>query len=167
MDKIENTEKNLVIIDGYNMINKWKEWRKLLENGEKGDLRMKFIEKIRVYTKRFPNLEALVIFDGKIQKKFEWDKDKVKVIFSGENTSADDRIIEFYMNYKDRYKKIIVITEDKKVFNKIESLGGISIRSNDLRKKLELTPSKSIAKNLAIKINPNKRENRINLLNQL
>ncbi|MDD3627503.1 MAG: NYN domain-containing protein [bacterium] len=164
---MKTIEKNLLILDGYNMIHKWKEWRTLLEQGERKDVRMKFIDKIRDYTKKFPNLQTLIVFDGKFQKNFEWDQNSVKAIFSGEEYSADDKIIEFYKEQKRNYENIIVVTGDKKIFSKIETLGGISISSNDFKHKVELSPSDSISKNLKIDKYPNKREVRINLLNQL
>ena len=98
--------KNLLIIDGYNVIKNF-----YTENILFADKRKKLLRDISNYA-YYKNYEIIVVFDSK-EQSFDYSEmiGNIKVIYSGYRKSADS-IIENLVISDNSYDKKIVVTSD-------------------------------------------------------
>ena len=86
-------KKELLIVDGYNMIGAWPELVKLKNRDKLADARDKLLHELSNYSK-YEDIETRVVFDAQlvpgIQKKYE--RYSLEVIFTKEGETADSYI---------------------------------------------------------------------------
>ncbi len=165
--------KNLVILDGNNMIFSWKELRSSLNKKNIHLARKRLARRMSGYFKRYKNLHYLMFFDGDDSTgRYSLEKDS-NIIFSGMKSTADEKIIQYFEEAKNNFNNIIVISADKRLYSKIEAFGGIAITSRafirKIKSKIEFSsgPPTDLFKNIYLQKNPNKRELKQKLLNLL
>ena len=165
--------KNLIILDGNNMIFSWKEFRNSLNSKNIHQARKRLASRMSGYFKKYKNLNYLMVFDGKdTPGRYSLEKDS-NIIFSGMKSTADEKIIQFFKEAKNNFNNIIVISADKRLYSKIERFGGIVINSRDFIKKIKLKiefshePPIDLFENIYLQQKPNKRELKQKLLNLL
>ena len=104
--------KDLLIVDGYNIINQWPELKSLYSQSmEKA--REKLIEYFISY-RELNNCEVIVVFDGKQSKIKDVQKitKYVSVIFSSEDQTADTVIEKIVYDEKKNKRNVFVATSD-------------------------------------------------------
>ncbi len=165
--------KNLVILDGNNMIFSWKELRSSLNKKNIHLARKRLASRMSGYFKKYKNLNYLLFFDGNDSPgRYSLKKDS-NIIFSGMKSTADEKIIQFFKKVKNDFNNIIVISADKRLYSKIETFGGIAINSRDFIRKIKskiefsLRPAIDLFKDIYVQENPNKRDIKQQLLNLL
>ena len=105
--------KNLIIVDGYNVLIGYYK-----ENIPFKNKRGKFLTDVSS-CKYYSNYEIIVVFDSK-EQSFDYSEKyrQIEVIYSGYQKSADI-IIGNLINSKKGYDKIIVVSSDRLVQNTI------------------------------------------------
>lgn len=107
---------NILIVDGYNIINHWNYLKEELERSGLEYTRNKLIEIMAEYHS-FTGDNVIVVFDGYLSGKPQITKSNelgVEVIFSKRNQTADSLIERLVYVYKEKGlgKTILVASED-------------------------------------------------------
>lgn len=105
---------NILIIDGYNIINCWSHLKKELEESGLEHARNKLIEIMAEYHS-FTGDRVVVVFDGQRTQKSQITKTDelgIEVIFSKRNQTADTLIERLVYKERDKGKTILVATKD-------------------------------------------------------
>lgn len=129
----------ILIIDGYNVINAWPELIRLKEENFE-HARIKLLDIIGNYS-GYKGIKAIVVFDahqvkGGIEKKEKYGQ--VDVIYSGEGITAD-HVIEKLISTIPKTSKVFVATSDKTEQEIIWGKGGYRISSRELLSEIEET----------------------------
>lgn len=105
--------KQILLVDGYNIIGDWPELKVLKDNHNLADARDLLIEKMAEY-QGFTGYKVMIIFDahmvpgsGKKYKNY-----RVDVIYTKENETADERIEKLVLELKNVATQIHVATSD-------------------------------------------------------
>ncbi|GEN83509.1 hypothetical protein SLU01_18210 [Sporosarcina luteola] len=105
-------KKDILLVDGYNIIGAWPELRKL-KLQSLADSRDRLIERMAEY-KAHTGWRVIVIFDAHlvpgIEKKNQ--KHQVEIVFTRENETADERIEKMVSELSGRRVQIHVATSD-------------------------------------------------------
>jgi predicted RNA-binding protein with PIN domain len=104
--------RNILLVDGYNVIHAWPELSACKDNLE--DARDKLIDIMASYG-AFQNLEVIVIFDANAVKGaavFEHLMGKVSVIYTREGETADSHIEKMAYDMVRQRKQVYVVTSD-------------------------------------------------------
>ncbi len=131
--------KELLYVDGYNMIHAWPELRQLMDQVNLEAARMKLIDMIGDYASSV-GWEAVIVFDAQ-GSRHEQVKEHyhpgVKVIFTGKTGSAD-HYIERQLDLADTIQRTIyVATSDLVEQIIIMGRGGVRISARELHKKIK------------------------------
>lgn len=105
-------KKNVLLVDGYNVIGAWEELRQL-KKGRLGDARDRLIERLAEY-KAHMGWRVIIVFDAHLMPGIEKKKVKhdVEVMFTRENETADERIEKLVSELSSRRVQIHVATSD-------------------------------------------------------
>ena len=104
--------KNILIVDGYNIIGDWPELKALKEK-DLSAARDRLIEILAEY-KGYTGYEVVVVFDAYFVKGLErkYKNYKIDVIFTKENETADERIEKLAVEMSNIKTQIHVATSD-------------------------------------------------------
>ncbi|HEX5565071.1 MAG TPA: NYN domain-containing protein [Sporosarcina sp.] len=105
-------KKDILLVDGYNIIGAWTELRKLKVESLAA-ARDRLIERMAEY-KAHTGWRVIVLFDAHLSRGIErkdW-KHKVEVVFTRENETADERIEKMVSELSGRRVQIHVATSD-------------------------------------------------------
>ncbi|WP_141904517.1 NYN domain-containing protein [Lysinibacillus sp. Y5S-8] len=104
--------KNILLVDGYNMIGSWKELRPLRDTNFE-DARRKLIEVMAEY-KAAMDWRVIIVFDAHLVPGVEqsYIENDVEVIYTRKNETADERIEKMTRELKARNVQIHVATSD-------------------------------------------------------
>ena len=106
-------KKDILLVDGYNIIGAWQELR-LLKQERLADARDRLIERMAEY-KAHTGWRVIVLFDAHLVPGIEKknSKHQVEVIFTRENETADERIEKLVAELSGRRVQIHVATSDR------------------------------------------------------
>ena len=114
----------ILLIDGYNVINRLPELKASLDGGLQ-NARNKLALLISRWTQRLPAVECVIIFDGDL--RFPGGRDQrlagIRCIFSRTSHGGDDAIIRFVRDYQGRTSDITVVSDDNNVRNNCRAHG--------------------------------------------
>jgi predicted RNA-binding protein with PIN domain len=114
----------ILLIDGYNVINRVPELKPSLESGLE-NARSRLALQVSTWGHDHPGCECVIVFDG--DKKFAGGRDQrlagVRCIFSPASHGGDDEIIRFVRGYKGRTSDITVVSDDNNVGNNCRAHG--------------------------------------------
>ncbi|MCS7229973.1 MAG: NYN domain-containing protein [Candidatus Kryptonium sp.] len=134
------------IIDGYNLIHKSPDLRKLfIENPQLA--RENLVSILSDFFSKRKD-ECIVVFDGNLNLPSSLSTPKVRVIFSKPPDKADDEIKKIIMsaNLKDRLK-FIVVSSDNEIINCAKACGSGRISSEEFWKILNSDKIKNKTQN--------------------
>lgn len=106
-------KKDILLVDGYNIIGAWQELRSLKKD-RLADARDRLIERMAEY-KAHTGWRVIVLFDAHLVPGIEKKnlKHHVEVIFTRENETADERIEKLVAELSGRRVQIHVATSDR------------------------------------------------------
>jgi predicted RNA-binding protein with PIN domain len=114
----------ILLIDGYNVINRVPELKPSLEGGLE-NARSRLALQISTWSHDHPGCECFIVFDG--DKKFSGGRDQrlagIRCIFSRASHGGDDEIIRFVRDYKGTTSDITVVSDDNNVGNNCRAHG--------------------------------------------
>ncbi|WP_019244360.1 MULTISPECIES: NYN domain-containing protein [Bacillus] len=104
--------KNILIVDGYNIIGAWPELR-VLKNRDLSAARDRLIEIMAEY-KAYTGFHVIVVFDAYFVQGLErkYKNYKIDVIFTKENETADERIEKLAIELNNIKTQVHVATSD-------------------------------------------------------
>lgn len=104
--------KNILLVDGYNMIGAWKELRSLRDTNFE-DARKRLIELMAEY-KAAMGWRVIIVFDAHLVPGVEQSylENGVEIIYTRKNETADERIEKMTHELKARHVQIYVATSD-------------------------------------------------------
>lgn len=105
-------KKNILLVDGYNVIGAWAELRQL-KNERLEEARNLLIERMAEY-KAYTGWRVIIVFDAYLTSGIEskLKQHDVEVLFTRENETADERIEKFVAELIERRVQIHVATSD-------------------------------------------------------
>ncbi|ANZ98965.1 DNA-binding protein [Carnobacterium divergens] len=131
-------KKELMIVDGYNMIGAWPELVKLKNQDEMEEARDQLLHQLSNY-QRYEGIEILVVFDAQfvpgIQTSFQ--KYLVTVIFTKEGETADSYIERIVEEKNNRLTQVTVATSDMAEQWLVFSKGALRKSANELYRDLK------------------------------
>jgi predicted RNA-binding protein with PIN domain len=114
----------ILLIDGYNVINRVPELKPSLESGLE-NARSRLALQVSTWSHDHPGCECVIVFDGDLQ--YAGGRDSrlagIRCIFSLARHGGDDEIIRFVRNYKGRTSDITVVSDDNNVRNNCRAHG--------------------------------------------
>ncbi len=136
MKQIRN---NVLLIDGYNIINAWGELASIAET-DLSEAREKLNEKISEYA-HYNGVEAYVVYDAYKVKTTINQIERIKsltVVYTKENQTADAYIEKFIHEYKYKRHAIIrVATNDHAEQNMVMGKGAVRLTARELHLEVE------------------------------
>ena len=118
------TGKKILLIDGYNVINRTPELKFLLE-GDLENARKKLALLISAWSRTHPAFECVIIFDGDPQ--YAGDREVrlsgIRCTFSRTSHGGDDEIIRYVKDHRGRKSDITVVSDDNNVGNNCRAHG--------------------------------------------
>lgn len=145
---MKSVNSNILIVDGYNVINAWEELSKLAERSLE-EARQKLNDIISEFAE-YTQVETYIVYDAynvKIIKDRITKIKKLTIIFTKENQTADAYIEKFLHDYK--YKRnttIRVATNDYTEQNMVLGKGAVRLTARELY--LEVQESKKDIKKI-------------------
>jgi predicted RNA-binding protein with PIN domain len=114
----------ILLIDGYNVINRLPDLKGSLDGGLE-NARNKLAFLVSRCSQRHPAVECVIIFDGdtRFQGSCEQRLAGIRCIFSRKIHGADDAIIRFVREYQGRKSDITVVSDDNNVRNNCRAHG--------------------------------------------
>ena len=114
----------ILLIDGYNVINRIPELQPSLDGGLE-IARSRLAIQILTWSQTHPAIECVIVFDGDLQ--YAGGRDKrlagIRCIFSRTSHGGDDEIIRFVRGFKGRTSDITVVSDDNNVRNNCRAHG--------------------------------------------
>jgi predicted RNA-binding protein with PIN domain len=114
----------ILLIDGYNVINRVLELKPSLDGGLE-NARMKLALQVSTWNQTQAGSECVIIFDG--DAKFAGGRDQrlagIRCIFSRASHGGDDEMIRFVRGFKGRTSDITVVSDDNNVRNNCRAHG--------------------------------------------
>jgi len=114
----------ILLIDGYNIINRIPELQSSLDLGLE-NARSRLAIQISTWSQTHPAIECVIVFDGDLQ--YAGGRDNrlacIRCIFSRSAHGGDDEIIRFVRGYKGRTSDITVVSDDNNVRNNCRAHG--------------------------------------------
>lgn len=104
--------KQILLVDGYNIIGAWKELREL-KDYKLIDARDRLIEHMAEY-QAYMGCEVIIVFDAHLVPGIEAKENKFKlqIIYTRENETADERIEKLASRLINRRTEVVVATSD-------------------------------------------------------
>ncbi|MFV0558929.1 MAG: NYN domain-containing protein [Enterococcus sp.] len=133
-------KKEVLLVDGYNMIGAWPEL-KLLKNQEKlEDARDKLLEILSNYAK-YEGLEVILVFDAQFVPGItqKYTKYQVQVVFTEEGETADSYIERVAGELNNRLTQVWVATSDLAEQWVIFSQGALRTSARELHQAVKKT----------------------------
>ena len=116
--------KRILLIDGYNVINRIPGLEVGLEGGLE-NARNRLALQISTWSYKHPAFKCIIVFDGDLQ--YSGDRDVclagIRCIFSRASHGGDDEIIRYVKDYKGRTSDITVVSDDNNVGNNCRAHG--------------------------------------------
>ena len=133
--------KNILLVDGYNMIGAWKELRSLRDKNFE-DARDRLVELMAEY-KAVKGWRVIVVFDAHLVPGTEqlYIQHDVEVIFTRKNETADERIEKLSTDLKGRKIQIHVATSDMTEQNVVFGHGALRKSARELEIEMEIIQS--------------------------
>ena len=118
------TSHKIILIDGYNVINRIPELKPSLNEGLE-NARGRLALQISRWSHDHPAFECVIVFDGDRQSAGDRQQRLagIRCIFSRASHGADDEIIRFVKNYGGRTSDITVVSDDNNVGNNCRAHG--------------------------------------------
>ena len=117
---------HILLIDGYNVINRVPELKPSLDGGLE-NARTKLALLISRWSQVHPASECVIVFDGNVQ--FAGGRDQrlagIRCIFSRTSHGGDDEIIRFVRDHEGRTSDITVVSDDNNVRNNCRAHGAL------------------------------------------
>lgn len=138
------TKREILLVDGYNMVNQWKTIRDIqsIDNA-----RNQLIEYFVEY-QAYKGMEVIIVFDAYMAKSngvaIE-EHSGVKVVYTKEHQTADT-YIEMQLDKLGRDEKVTVATSDAKIQEIAISRGGIRLSASEMYYELTHTKDEIIKK---------------------
>lgn len=136
-------KKQLLLVDGYNMIGAWPELVRLKGQDKLEDAREELLKQLSEYSK-YEGIPLIVVFDAQfvpgIQKSYQ--QYQLEVIFTQEGETADSCIERMTGERNDRFTQVTVATSDLAEQWTVFSQGALRISANKLYKSVKKTREK-------------------------
>lgn len=133
-------KKQLLIVDGYNMIGAWPELVKLKKQDHLEEAREQLLHRLSNYAK-FEAIEIIVVFDAQLVPgvKQSYQKYQLEVVFTKENETADSYIEGIAGKLNTRLTQVTVATSDLAEQWVVFSQGALRKSANELYKDIQAT----------------------------
>lgn len=150
--------KDILLVDGYNIIGDWPELKKLRDK-HLDQARDLLIEKMAEY-QAFKGWEVKIIFDAHMVPGLgkKYNNHLVEIIYTRENETADERIEKLVKELKNVETRVHVATSDYAEQRIIFGSGGLRISARELRLEMEAV-EKNISNELKNHQRPRKMAN--------
>lgn len=133
-------KKQLLLVDGYNMIGAWPELSLLKKQDLLEEAREALLNRLSNYAK-YQGLEVIVVFDAQlvpgIQKSYQ--KYQLSVVFTKEDETADSYIERTAKELNDRLTQVTVATSDLAEQWTVFSQGALRTSARELYKAVQKT----------------------------
>lgn len=131
-------KKQLLIVDGYNMIGFWPELIRLKNQDRLEDARDLLLKRLSSYAK-YEGIEVVVVFDAQLVPGVtqSYRKHHLEVIFTEEGTTADTYIEKMAGEFNNLLTQVTVATSDLAEQWVIFSQGALRTSARELYKLLE------------------------------
>ena len=144
--------KEILFIDGYNVINSWPNLQKYIKDNNIDEAREKLIEILAEY-QAYKKIEIILVFDAykvkdSIRKKEKFNN--LEIVYTKEKETADT-YIERNLDLIGRKHRVTVATSDNTLQQLVLSRGGIRISSRELYYEIKNTKAEIRRKNQKIK----------------
>jgi len=144
--------KEILFIDGYNVINSWPNLQKYIKDNNIDEAREKLIEILAEY-QAYKKIEIILVFDAykvkdSIRKKEKFNN--LEIVYTKEKETADT-YIERNLDLLGRKHRVTVATSDNTLQQLVLSRGGIRISSRELYYEIKNTKAEIRRKNQKIK----------------
>lgn len=138
-------KKQLLIVDGYNMIGAWPELVQLKKQERLEDARELLLSRLSNYAK-YEGLEIIVVFDAQLVPGIQqtYKKYLLTVVFTKEDETADSYIERIAGQLNDRLTQVTVATSDLAEQWMVFSQGALRTSAYELYKAIQKT-EKNIA----------------------
>lgn len=133
-------KKQLLIVDGYNMIGSWPELVQLKNQNKLEDAREVLLQRLSNYAK-YEDLEVIVVFDAQLVPGIQqtYKKYHLTVVFTKEDETADSYIERIAGEKNDRLTQVTVATSDLAEQWLVFSKGALRASANELYKNVQKT----------------------------
>lgn len=138
--------KDILIVDGYNVIFAWPELKRLS---------MKSLEHARLQLKdwlqNYGSLKGyliILVFDGKVAHEVPSEEEISKnfwQVFTADGVTADSYIEKTVFERKGKYTNVYVVTSDGAEQHQILGSGGLRIPVRELRNDMQLVKKKNVS----------------------
>lgn len=131
-------KKQLLIVDGYNMIGSWPELVQLKNQNKLEDAREVLLQLLSNYAK-YEGLEVIVVFDAQLVPGIQqtYKKYHLTVVFTKEEETADSYIERIAGEKNDRLTQVTVATSDLAEQWLVFSKGALRASANELYKNVQ------------------------------
>lgn len=138
-------KKQLLIVDGYNMIGSWPELVLLKKQEKMADAREALLHRLSNYAK-YEGIEVIVVLDAQLVPGIQqnYKKYQLEVVFTKEDETADSYIERIAGQLNDRLTQVTVATSDLAEQWMIFSQGALRTSAYELYKTIQKT-EKNIA----------------------
>lgn len=126
-------KKQLLIVDGYNMIGAWPELVRLKQQNKLEDAREELLHRLSNYAK-YEGMEVMVVFDAQLVPGIQqsYKKYQLTVIFTKEDETADSFIERTAGEKNDLLTQVTVATSDLAEQWLIFSKGALRVSAREL-----------------------------------
>ncbi|ASZ08545.1 MULTISPECIES: NYN domain-containing protein [Enterococcus] len=133
-------KKQLLIVDGYNMIGSWPELVLLKKQDKMADAREALLHRLSNYAK-FEGIEVIVVFDAQLVPGIQqnYKKYQLEVVFTKEDETADSYIERVAGTLNDRLTQVTVATSDLAEQWVVFSQGALRTSAYELYKTIKKT----------------------------
>lgn len=133
-------KKQLLIVDGYNMIGSWPELVLLKKQDKMADAREDLLHRLSNYAK-FEGIEVIVVFDAQLVPGIQqnYKKYQLEVVFTKEDETADSYIERVAGTLNDRLTQVTVATSDLAEQWVVFSQGALRTSAYELYKTIKKT----------------------------
>lgn len=135
---MKSMKKEVLVVDGYNMIGAWPELVKLKDNDFIEEARDRLLQTLSNYC-TFENKDVIVVFDAQFVPGItkEYTKYKVKVVFTAQGETADTYIEGVVDNLKNVLTDVTVATSDLAEQQLVFAKGASRMSANELYKEIK------------------------------
>lgn len=135
---MKSMKKDVLVVDGYNMIGAWPELVKLKNKDFIEEARDRLLETLSNY-QVFENVEVIVVFDAQFVPGItkEYTKFKVKVVFTAQGETADTYIEGIVDQLKNVLTEVTVATSDLAEQQLVFAKGANRMSANELLREIK------------------------------
>ena len=136
-------KKNILLVDGYNMIAFWESTRQLFKTNRLDEAREVLLRKLNHYA-HFEHIEIICVFDAQhvLGHRQQYDSYQISVVFTKEDETADSYIerLAAELNQSARYL-VSVATSDLNEQWTVFSQGALRVSARELEQRVETVKS--------------------------